>query len=55
MHPLFMLNFIFELLFVHVPDIVLFLKFLLYTRVNKIYGDCKCGTDRKYIETNNNV
>jgi hypothetical protein len=28
MHPLFVLNFIFEQLFVHVPDIVHFLKFL---------------------------
>ena len=32
---LFVLNFIFEPLFVHVPDIVHFLKFLLSTLVNK--------------------
>ena len=36
MRPLFVLNFIFEPLFVHVPYIVLFLKFLLGSRVNKI-------------------
>jgi hypothetical protein len=36
MRPLFVLNFIFEPLFVHVPDIVHFLKFLLSTLVNKI-------------------
>jgi hypothetical protein len=40
MRPLFVLYFIFESLFVHVPDIVHFRK---------------CGTDRKYTETNNNV
>ena len=33
---LLVLNFIFEPLFVHVPDIVHFLKFLLGTLVNKI-------------------
>jgi hypothetical protein len=55
MHPLFVLNFIFEPLFVHVPDIVRFLKFLLSTLVNKICWYCKCWTDRKYTETNNNV
>jgi hypothetical protein len=42
-------------LFVYVPNIVLFLKFLLGTLVNKICWYCKCGTDRKYTETNNNV
>ena len=36
MLPLFVLNFIFETLFIHVPDIVHFLKFLLSTIVNKI-------------------
>ena len=36
MRPLFVLNFIFEPLFVHVPDIVNFLKFLLSTLVNEI-------------------
>jgi hypothetical protein len=36
MRPLFVLNFIFETLFIHVPDIVHFLKFLLSTIVNKI-------------------
>ena len=36
MCPLFVLNFIFEPLFVHVPEIVLFLKFLPGTLVNKI-------------------
>ena len=35
MRPLFALNYIFETLFVHVPDIVHFLKFLLNTLVNK--------------------
>jgi hypothetical protein len=55
MRPLFVLNFIFEPLFVHVPNIVHFLKFLLCTLVNKICWYCKCGTDRKYTETNNNV
>jgi hypothetical protein len=43
------------LLFRNVPDIVHFLKFLLSTLVNKICWYCKCGTDRKYTETNNNV
>jgi hypothetical protein len=55
MRPLFVLNYIFEPLFVHVPNIVHFLKFLLNTLVNKISWYCKCGTDRKYTETNNNV
>ena len=55
MCPLLVLNFILETLFVHVPDIVHFLKFLLSTLVNKICWYCKCGTDRKYTETNNNV
>jgi hypothetical protein len=50
MRPLFVLNYIFEPLFVHVPDIVHFLKFLLSTLVNKICWYCKCGTDRKYRE-----
>ena len=36
MRPLCVLNFIFEPLFVHVPDIVFFLKFLPGTLVNKI-------------------
>ena len=36
MHPLFVLNFIFEPLFVHVADIVHFFKFHLSTLVNKI-------------------
>jgi hypothetical protein len=36
MRPLFVLNFIFEPLFVHVPNIVHFLKFPLCTLVNKI-------------------
>jgi hypothetical protein len=36
MRPLFVLNFIFEPLFVHVPDIVHILKFLLSTLANKI-------------------
>jgi len=55
MRPLFVFNFIFEPLFVHVSDIVHFLEFLLSTLVNKIYWYCKCGIDRKYTETNNNV
>jgi hypothetical protein len=36
MRPLCVLNFIFEPLFGHVPDTVLFLKFLPGTLVNKI-------------------
>jgi hypothetical protein len=36
MRPLFVLNFIFESLFEHVPDIVHFFEFLLSTLVNKI-------------------
>ena len=52
MCPLFVLNFIFETLFVHVPYIVLILKFLLGSSVNKICWYCTCGTDRKYTEKN---
>jgi len=37
MRPMCVLNFIFEPLFVHVLDIVLFLKFLPGTLVNKIF------------------
>jgi hypothetical protein len=55
MRPVFVLNFIFEPVFVHEPDIVHFLKFLQGTLVYKICWYCKCGTDRKYTETNNDV
>jgi hypothetical protein len=49
MCPLFVLNFIFEPLFVHAPDIIVFFKLHLgtYTLVNKICWYCKCRTDKK--------
>ena len=53
---IFIFYFYFEPSFIHVSDIVPFLKFILGIHsLIKICSYCKCRTDRKYTETNNNV